>query len=316
MLLAIFVYLLSYFAYSFYTIQGIVREIEDIGTDTVKPKHIVLISQELDNTFWRTVEKGAREATKQWDIQMEYIGPFRLNVEEQTKLLDKYIAAKVDGILIQGVHGDSYRKLIDKAIEKGIPVVTIDTDVPYSKRIAHVGTNHYEAGKGLAELVVKSSGTSGKLGIIVGSLEALDQQLRLEGFRSVTDLYPGLQIVHIDVSNISRIQAAQTAQTMLTEYPDLNVMVGLSSLDGLGIMQAVNTLNYQNNLKIYAFDDLPETRQALAKQEIEASVMQMPYIMGQEAVRLLHQSMEGQQVPSSQYSEVKILNHTNALRGG
>jgi ribose transport system substrate-binding protein len=316
LLLGVFVYLLGYFAYSFYTIQGIVKDIEDIGDDSNKPKHIVLISQELDNPFWRTVEKGARDATKKLNMQMEYIGPFRLNVEEQTKLLDKYIAAKVDGILIQGVQGEQYRKLINKAIDQNIPVVTVDTDVPDSKRVSHVGTDHYDAGRQLGELLIQSYGAEGNIGIILGSKDTIDQKLRIEGFRSVIDLYPNLKIIAMDVSNHSRIGATQAAETMLTNHKDLDFIIGFSSLDGLGIMQAVHGTKYQNNVKIFGFDDLPEIRQALAKQEIEASIMQMSYIMGQKAVQALHQYIEGQQVPNVQFIEVKILNHTNALRGG
>jgi len=315
-LLGVFVYLIGYFGYAYYNIQEIVKEIADIGHETKRPKHIVLISQELDNPFWRNVEKGAREATKHWDMQMEYIGPIRLNAEEQTKLLDKYIAAKVDGILIQGVQGDAYRKLIDKAIMKNIPVVTVDTDVPDSKRISHVGTDHYDAGKQLGERLLKSYGTQGNIGIILGSKDSLSQNLRYKGFLSAIDAYPDLRISALDYSNISRIGAAQAAEDMLKNHPDLDMMVGFSALDGLGILQIISELKNQNNLKIFGFDDLPETRQALAKQEIEASVMQMSYLMGQEAVHILHQYFEGEQVPDIQYMEVKILDHTNALRGG
>src|ERR1700730_3424092 len=101
MLFLVFLYLLSNFAYSYLKISDIVGEVADnLKVKGIAKHHIVLISQELDNPFWRTIEHAAEDEANNFNMDLEYIGPFRLNPDEQTKLLEKTIASKVDGILV------------------------------------------------------------------------------------------------------------------------------------------------------------------------------------------------------------------------
>jgi ribose transport system substrate-binding protein len=259
----VFLYILVNFAFSYQNIKGLVRQIEDKSSSAPSRQHFVLISQELANPFWRTVEQGARKAAEELDMEMEYIGPFRNNLEEQVKLLDKYIAAKVDGFLVQGIQGEEYTRLINKAISLGIAVLTLDADAPGSQRLSYVGTDNLAAGKQLGETLVWRIGTKANIGVIIGSSEAMNQELRFEGFRSVIESYPDLHIVEVGISNISRIQAGQVAEQMLKNHPEIQVMVGTSALDGLGIMQAARNLKLAGRISIFGFDDLPETSRLL-----------------------------------------------------
>jgi ribose transport system substrate-binding protein len=298
-LFLIFLYLLSYFGYSYIKIVDIVGKVADTRkVKGIAKHHIVLISQELDNPFWRTIEHAAEDEANNFNMDLEYIGPFRLNPDEQTKLLEKTIASKVDGILVQGLTSDIYRDIINKAMERGIPVITVDTDAANSKRLAYVGTDNIGSGVKLGQVVAKSmlgSNNSSKLhiGVIIGSHEALNQQERLQGFLSVVNKLPGTQVAGVEVSNISRIQAAQSAEKLLKEHPEINVMVGLSALDAAGILQSVKTLNMLDRVKIFGFDDLEETKQAIVKGEIVASIIQKPDEMGREAIKELHTYFEG-----------------------
>lgn len=325
----VFLYLLGQFGFAYAKISGIVRDLEDAPNPNKDTRHhVVMISQELDNPFWRTIGRSAEEAAARYNMELEYVGPFRLNPAEQTKLLDKTIASKVDGIFVQGVKGDEYAGLINKAIGRGIPVITVDTDTPDSKRLTYVGTDNAGSGAKLGELVVQAesarqreaapqqnAGASPKpsvrIGVIVGSTEAPNQQQRLEGFKSVVQAVPSVEIAGIGVSNISRIQATQSAAQLLRDHPDINVMVGTSALDAVGILQAVKTLNLQRQVKIYGFDDLDETKKAIASGEIEATVIQRPAEMGDEAVRLMHAYFEGSTLEPIHFTSYEVLNRSN-----
>jgi ABC-type sugar transport system substrate-binding protein len=58
---------------------------------------------------------------------------------------EQAIAEKPDGIITFGAEG-VLQPVIDKAVDAGIPVVTVDGDVSASKRIFFVGTGSYDAG--------------------------------------------------------------------------------------------------------------------------------------------------------------------------
>ncbi|MFC0211046.1 sugar-binding protein [Paenibacillus chartarius] len=314
----LFLFLLGQFGYSYLKISEIVSELADAGQQSKAYRHhVVLISQELDNPFWRTIGKAAEEAAKDYNMELEYVGPFRLNPMEQTKLLDKMIASRVDGILVQGVDTDEYKRLINKAIERHIPVITVDTDSPDSSRLTYVGTDNRASGHKLGEVVIESlrkepgAAMRNRIGVIIGSAEAANQQQRLEGFKAAVGAEPYMPIAGVAVSNISRIQAAQAAESLLREHPDINVMVGLSALDAVGILQAVKVLGMQDRVRIFGFDDLEETKAAIAKGEIVATVIQKPEEMGREAVRQLHAYFGSGELAPYHFTSHEVLDRSN-----
>ncbi|MGZ0039939.1 sugar-binding protein [Paenibacillus ottowii] len=302
--LLLFGWLLFQFTLSSFQIHQFAEQLKavspkDRGSDT----KVVLISQELDNYYWRSIEQGARKEAKQYGMRLDYIGPDRINPSEQIKLLDKAIASKADAILVQGINDPEYRRLINKAAGLGIPVITIDTDEPDSRRLAYVGTDNEGAGKQMGVLLAKASGEHGDIGVMISNERVENQRLRLAGFRSVISRYPNLHIVEIRSSNISRLQAAQQAQNMLTRYPQIRYMVGFSALDGLGILEASERRGAQN-LQIFAFDDMAETLKAIKDRKIELTIVQQPEEMGAKAIKLLNDYLKGSHPQELTYTRV------------
>lgn len=309
----IFAALLLQFFFSSLRIRALVEPLDAGKPAGEGTRHIVLISQERDNPFWQSIEQGAREASRQYGMELENVGPFRVNPAEQFKLLEKTIAAKADGILVQGINDPKYRQLIDKAAGQGIPVITVDTDEPGSRRLSYAGTDNTEAGKRMGELIVQASGGKGSIGVLVGGEDADNQRLRLEGFRSVVSRYPGLAIADIR-SSTSRLQAAQQAEDMRTVHPEIGFMVGFSAFDGLGILDAAGRSD-SGGLRIFAFDDLEETKEAVRQRKIESTLVQQPYKMGYDAVSLLHDHFQGKTVPQQHITEITVLDGSAWPRG-
>lgn len=282
------------------------------STDTL---HIIIIAQELDNPFWRLLEQGALEAAKNYTLKIDYMGPERNDVNEQVRMLQKAIASSPDGIVIQGIGNEQYKDLIDSAVGQSIPVITVDADVPESKRIAYIGTNQLEAGKQLGAQIVKNAKSNDNIGVILGSLESENQKIRLEGLSEVIALHPNINIVAIRSSNISRIKAAEESVNLLKQYPEINTFVGLSSLDGAGIvdgLQYVNSEFMQNNISVFAFDKLPLTLELIENQKIQATVAQQPELMGEKAIHTMMSYFNGQHIEVEQFVPTMIIeNHNN-----
>ncbi|MBE9917390.1 sugar ABC transporter substrate-binding protein [Paenibacillus donghaensis] len=299
-LIVIFGFVLLRFLSSSLKVDDLVRQIEQSNTADQSLKHVVLIAQELDNPFWREMEQGANEAAGKLGMKIDYTGPIRINPSEQARLLEKAIAAKPDGILVQGIGNSDYDRLIGKAIDQGIPVLTVDADEPESPRLAYVGTDNREAGKRMGELVLSNAQGSGRIGVIIGSELADNQRQRLEGFRSVVSAVPRFQVVDVRSSNISRIGAAKEAEAMLASHGDIDTIIGFSALDAAGILEGVKAAGKEGLVKIYGFDDLDMTRKGISRGEIRASVVQQPIEIGAKAIHVLDQVFRGEQ-PSPQY---------------
>lgn len=302
-LTVIFLCLLLQFLFSTLRIRELVKPPSEASNTA--PRHIVLISQELDNPYWRSVEQGARAAAQQNSWELEYTGSFRINPAEQTKLLEKAIAAKADAILVQGLGDPQYRQWIDKAMDQGIAVLTVDTDEPDSKRLSYVGTDNEEAGRQMGELIAQKIGKTGSIGVLVGST-ADSQRLRLQGLQEAIQLYPDLTITEVRTSNISRLQAEQQATELLTKHPQIQIMAGLSALDGIGIMKATERTG-RPTLNIFAFDDLQETVDGIRQCKITSSIVQQPYQIGYDAIKLLEQHWSGQAPEKQHYISTTVL---------
>ncbi|MCZ8522659.1 MULTISPECIES: substrate-binding domain-containing protein [Paenibacillus] len=267
--------------------------------------HVVLIAQVQDNPFWRTIERGAREAAETFGMELEYRGPLRIQPQEQIRLLEKALASRADAVLIQGINDPAHRALIDKAMLEGIPVITIDADEPDSRRLAYIGTDNRKAGETMGELLARKARGEGTVGVLIGSPQAYSQQLRLAGFRSVISRYPELRIAEVRSTDVSRLQAAQQTEELLALYPQMGYLAGFSALDGMGALEAASRLRPQG-LGIFAFDDLPETKEAVAACRIESTVVQQPYQMGYGAVALLHDYFQGRPVASEHFTEAGV----------
>ena len=318
-LLAVFSYFMTSFAQETIKITRITDQLRGGGSGQPpdRERHIVLIEQEQGHPYWELVEQGAIKAAKEARIPIECIGPVRNNMEEQLKLLEKAIASRVDGIIVQGLNQAKFNPVINKAVERGIPVVTVDTDAPDSKRMAFVGTDNLEAGRKLGQLVVEATGGTGKIGVIIGSESAENQLQRLEGIKRVIREYPKLAIVDVRSSNISMLEAIQQAAEMLQSHPEITVMVGTSATDALGILQSARSLKRQD-MQIIGFDDLPDTIHAIRNGEILATVVQQPYQMGELSVQLLDSYFSGKSYESTHFTQADVMDRSSlpAASGG
>lgn len=304
-LFIVFSSLLLSFLFSTLRIRELLQPILSNEASDKEPYHVVLLSQELDNPYWRSIEQGAREASTKYGMQLAYTGPLRINPNEQIKLLEKAIAAKADALLVQGINDPQFVDLINQAVSERIPVITIDTDEPSSRRLTYVGTNNLDAGKIMGGLVATAAGHKGQVAVLIGNEQSPNQQLRLEGFRSVIAQYPELSLVAVRSSNISRLQAAGEAEELLLQYPQLDYMVGLSALDGIGIAEAAER-SKQSGLHIFAFDALEETLERITSGKIKATIVQQPYNMGYDAISLLNDYLHGETLPERHFTKITV----------
>ncbi|HET7616557.1 MAG TPA: sugar-binding protein [Bacillales bacterium] len=277
------------------------------ASDFHRPRyHFVLIPEEMNNPYWRLVEKGADAAAAKYDAVVEYNGPVQSNINEHKKVMREAIASKVDGIITQGL-SESETTVINKAIQQGIPVVTVDTDMPDSRRIAYVGTDNYAAGVRAGKFLVKATGGHAKVGIVTGSLGASGQQLRVKGFRDAVKKAPGIEIVAVEPSHITRVQAAEKTYEIFKNHPDVTAFFGTSALDGIGIAATVQSLGKTKDVFILSFDTLPDTLKLMKKGKIGATVAQEPYEMGYKSVELMVNIANGKNVDGSNLTPTKII---------
>ena len=126
--------------------------------------------------------------------------------------------------------------MINKAVNQGIPVITIDTDAPESLRTTYIGTDNL-AGQIAGKTLVEGTKGQATVGIITGSFTNAHHQLRVEGFKNVVADIEEVEIVEIEESNITQVIAEKTYE-MLKNHPEIDALYGTSALDGIGMVDA------------------------------------------------------------------------------
>lgn len=279
--------------------------------EPIKPK-IVLISHIKTNPYWLSIKAGAEKAAKERGAVVEFLGPTTASTEEGLKLFEMAESAKVSGIVTYVQEEGKYTKDINRAMEKGIPVVTIDSDEENSNRLAYVGTNNILAGQVAGAEAVRQIGRDGNIAIVMGGKDVKNQKERVEGFKEYITSNSNLKIVDVDSSDAMLLEAEIITRKILNRNNKVDALFCTSALDGIGAAKAVNDLNDKGKVKIICFDDLDETLNNIQSGLVAATVVQKSNEMGYRAVNIIMDRIEGK---TNNYSEsltdVQLVNKTN-----
>ncbi len=120
--------------------------------------HIALISDESDTSFWEDVRDGAAEAGSKYGAYVEQIGEGLVTPPSMEDAINMAIYEHVDGILLRPTEDENVRKMIDKACGEGIPVITLQKDIPDCARQGFVGINDYFLGQEFGRRVLRIAG--------------------------------------------------------------------------------------------------------------------------------------------------------------
>jgi len=134
----------------------------------VRPKpdpdeQYVVIGISTGVEYWNACRAGLEDACVYFGLdpqKSEFTGPPDQNPEKQADMMSAIIGRKPSGILIAPGRAETLAPYIDKAIEKGIPTLTIDTDSPDSKRYSYIGTSNYDAGVTGAHILARALGAT------------------------------------------------------------------------------------------------------------------------------------------------------------
>ncbi|MDO8586518.1 MAG: substrate-binding domain-containing protein [Armatimonadota bacterium] len=238
---------------------------------------------------------GMRLAGEAFGVTTQYVGPAEYDMPAMITAFEQAMAKKgIKGIVVVGFE-PALDPIINKAVDSGIPVVTVDADLPDSKRVAFVGTGNYKAGyeggTKLAELI----GGKGKVAIMtkVGQSN-LDE--RVKGYEDALAKYKGITIAQTVDTQSDAVIAAQVATAALRKNPDLAGIGCVEAAGGVGAATAVKEAGLVGKVKIVSMDRGNEVLQLIGSGVISATVAQRTALMPYYAVQILY-DLNNQEIP-------------------
>ena len=215
-----------------------------------------------------------------------YTGPADFNTPAQVTTLEQIIQTHPAGIIVAALQPDAITPAIDKAIAAGIPVVTVDTDAPNSKRMTYLGTENYAAGITMGKRMAEITGGKGKIGLasVPGQFN-LEERIR--GIRDVVKQNPGMELVTVVDDKNDDSATATAVVAMLQAHPDINVVGSINAV-GAGVASALRQTNKVGKVKAVLFDITEPILKALDDGTADSTLVQRTYMMTYLGVKLLY----------------------------
>ncbi len=91
-------------------------------------KRILFIPKITTENFFIQAGKGALEMGKELGVEVTYDGPEVASVSQQAKYITKYVKEGYDAIAISSVSPDGLNRVLKKAMEKGVKIITWDSE--------------------------------------------------------------------------------------------------------------------------------------------------------------------------------------------
>lgn len=281
---------------------------------------ISIIGRNANDSYWKEVEKGAKQAVADLNTALGYKGSDKIkltysapserdDVNEQVNLLDAELDRAPAAIAIATIDSTACAIQFDLATENGIPIVTFDSGNDYQQIASHVSTDNLEATQTAAKNFAEIIGQEGE--IIVFSQDSISTTAttRLNGFLDVIkENYPQISVADVyrfdELATLAQ-QISDEEKENPTEFPKPREPEDISQEDvieyllkkhpnlkgiyatNLDTTQAVAKILKKldmNDVKFVGFDGGKEQVSLLESGVLDGIIVQNPYGMGYAAI--------------------------------
>src|SRR6476620_8956056 len=195
---------------------------------------IAVIAKSSTNPVFLAARTGAEAAAKElgeknhMHIEVVWLTPPQEDAQVQAQRIQQAVNDGADAVLISCSDAGKVTGVINDAVDRGVQVMTFDSDAPQSKRFAYYGVDDYKTGQQtMSELATLMNG-KGKVAILAGNQNAPNLQHRVQGAKEEAAKHPGMTVIGV-FNNIETPQdAAAEVIRVNNAYPDIQgwAMIG------------------------------------------------------------------------------------------
>ncbi len=202
---------------------------------------IALVVKALGIGFFEAANKGAEEAAKELgDVEIIYTGPTDTTAEGQIEVINSLIAQGVDAIAISANDKDALVPALQKAMERGITVISWDSGVAPEGRQMHLNPSSSALiGNTIIKLAADHMPDGGDVAVLSASATATNQNIWIEEMTKVMPNYPGVNLVATVYGDDLADKSYREAQGLIATYPNLKAIIAPTTVGILAASQAV-----------------------------------------------------------------------------
>lgn len=267
--------------------------------------NIAIIAKSNSNPPFQAAKTGAMDAgkrlTRELDgvtVNINWQTPPQEDAQLQAQTVEQLVASGVDGIAISVSDANTLNGVLRDAVDKGVIVVTFDSDAPDSGRMAYYGVDDKEAGRELMRQLAPLMDGKGTVAVLTGNPAAANLAARVEGVVEEAKNHEGITIKQVySFTPETATEAVAKMQQVQTANPDITgwVLVGGwplytdNALDGI-----------YEHAKVVSMDPLPLPIAYVKKGQVQVLVGQPYYGWGEKSVEMIVDKLQFDQDPPSE----------------
>lgn len=273
---------------------------------------IAVIPKGTTHYFWLSVKAGAEKAGQEEGVEILWKGPAKeTEIDKQKAIVEDFITQGVDGIVMAACDTKALVPTVQKALDSGIPVVTIDSGIDPDVSYSFIATDNVAAAREAARKLAELIGEEGEVGLIPFFPGAQTSQERERGFKEGIARYPKIRLVATLYSQSDVAKGMQVTEDMLTAHPNLKGIFAANEPGAIGAAQVIKARGLVGKVKLVAFDAAEAEVQALREGVIQALIVQNPFRMGYEGVKTVLKVIRGEKVEKRIDTGVTIVTQEN-----
>ena len=270
---------------------------------------VVLFSK--NNPFFDEVSEGVQMKAR----ELQDYGVTTLtrrtefDAKAQLDAIDELLEEGIHGLLLAPYNHPAIQTKIDELVTLGIPVVTVNTDIVGSRRMAYVGSDYICGGRTAAGLLALMTTGEVELGIITGSPNVLCHSERIRGLTETLERsYPRIHIAEVLENHDDEFESYALTRRLLQETPGIDALF-FAAAGVFGGCKAIQESG--RHPKVVTFDDVPTTLEMLRAGIISATISQQPRRQGSRSLDLLFEYLTSGTLPEQ---EENFVEHSIKIR--
>lgn len=221
-------------------------------------RFVVGVSQCSEDTWRDKLNEELRIAATYYDVDLQ-IKSANDDVRLQTEQIDRFVEQGVD-LLVVAPGQVTISPAIDKAYEKGIPVIIFDRRTRSNKYTAYIGADNHDIGASMAEFMANANTAGTKVVELCGLSSSSPAIERDAGFDSVAAHRPNIDIVKKVYADWTEEGAYHVMDSLLsTPYPAFNCLFAHNDRMAMGARRAVVKHGIDpKTIKLCGIDAMPQ----------------------------------------------------------
>ena len=256
------------------------------------------ISDAWERVYWaitaRLEELGVEHEMQQLAV------PTHVDHAGQLAQVEAVIAGGIDYVFLGPTEYEAAIPALKKLKSAGIPTIVYNYLEPHKDETAranmYVAFAHDEGGRLSGAWAAQYLRGNGKIAILQGAPGVASDQRR-DGFLSIAEQFPGIEIIMGPYTDFDRSKAFDAAQNLLTAHDDIDLIYGVSTTIGLGAGQAIRQAQKTEEIGSMGFGGTGDEIVAMNEGWLTASVLRPIDDSGVGIADAIAAHLDGQEMP-------------------